>query len=133
MDKIISTKMSKVNMPQNECDICAKNSEVHNTCCNVSVCFACDYKFLGKCCVCDRVELNEKCGNCFYCGKTVETMNYERCGACKASPLCTNCVEVSGDFTFWACCNSTNCIEAYHQDDETKAWKIFEIKDSDFD
>ena len=104
---VIPTAPPRRRGPECECAICGNTDERWNSCCNISVCFPCDFKLSGRCCVCERAELNELI-DCDCCSKIVTVMTITLCPGCDEM-LCCDCLEINDGCI--VCCKKDDCLD----------------------
>ena len=95
------------------CDLCGNDKDSNfNKCCGINVCFPCDAKLYGKCCICDRIELNQMIG-CETCGKECTNMLIAYCPYCDKM-VCSTCLHINESPL--NVCNKNECINAFMKD-----------------
>ena len=98
----------KPSVETNTCDLCG-DDDIHNECCGIKVCFSCDAKMIGFCCICDRTELN-KVVFCEKCGQEGTSMTIMYCPYCD-DIVCASCLYLNDSPIF--VCAGDACISAF--------------------
>ena len=91
------------------CEICGEeNDEMFNGHCGISWCYVCDARFLGRCPVCQRDELNMEL-ECDCCEKVGTNITIHQCEYC-ADLFCNECLDIN-DIGYKICCKNFLCVE----------------------
>lgn len=95
------------------CDLCGTDKDSNfNKCCGINVCFPCDAKLVGRCCICERIELNRvMC--CQTCDKECTNMLLAYCPYCEYM-VCSTCLHINDSPVI--VCTKNACIDAFLAD-----------------